>query len=892
MAIFDIKTFKELKGGSNDPFSALKTSFGVPECLLGLTAKDIRYLPFPLLSDIQSLNLEGSSRADEVLKKFFKKILLFTSIMEVATESGNLIFVSDSSEFGLDADGSKKKDRIGALKNSMSPSIFPLLPVPGDVVGKIKECLGVLEDVTCFTGGNSVNERKALEAINKNKSAELLASRFKSEKEAADSASKFLEKSDNLDTLIDDELIKRVSDPSREPKFDCSLEESLSGLGFEFCPKEDEGDQEEVFRLVFGPPRSTTGKFLLSQDGLYYDSQVSGITPALLRISELSSKIEDSQRWRLDFDPNLGGRGTAIDKSHLIEYVDTLFDPEVEDNSEAMEDFYFEDRLLMTLIGQKDKRIHDLSAHIDAFITSGSSEAIIANSRQSLMSEAAVFDSKIRKRKKQIELAVKLPAIYGNGRSVFAKGEIPINDFSYMKDLNLAIKVPKQKQLVLDQEDVSGVVKPLAPIFVHSPQVDNQESYDHLYIPNVGEGSIIFSDKDPLETSAPQVSITDVVITDELVAMYNFLRSDVVGPSSTDFYMQNDASLRATTNAQLVAVDSSSVYTDGLSIPYLKGIAEHASGTETPSSLGSYCRLPDTKEFQDLMYGNKGFTIESWVHVPYINSELSGWNEDNGTSSLYRIILGNENTGLKAGASAPEDYLNMHDDFSNKVTRGFLMGFTRDRRITKDEYPSNASGHNISTSSLAFFLAPTQSMDSSTIGFTKRDTSDECQTGSSWRCMKVDTSTVVGDVSFSSVCNEFVHVAVSVDILDNTVKIYLDNTLMATSSVTDVFGVDPGRPVSLPTFKQDNSFAYSQFGPPLDTFFTPWVIGGGYSDGLPGGFMGGDYGGKKSGLMGNIGSMKFYRKPLTAGDVSHNFLSQKSLFKNVDMTSTCDSDPT
>ena len=70
--------------------------------------------------------------------------------------------------------------------------------------------------------------------------------------------------------------------------------------------------------------------------------------------------------------------------------------------------------------------------------------------------------------------------------------------------------------------------------------------------------------------------------------------------------------------------------------------------------------------------------------------------------------------------------------------------------------------------------------------------------------------------------------------------------------------------------------------------FTPWIIGGGYTDGVGvhyvaaenAGFMGG-LGGHKSGLCGYVGSVKFYSKPLTTEEALINFKAQKGFFKNI-----------
>lgn len=95
---------------------------------------------------------------------------------------------------------------------------------------------------------------------------------------------------------------------------------------------------------------------------------------------------------------------------------------------------------------------------------------------------------------------------------------------------------------------------------------------------------------------------------------------------------------------------------------------------------------------------------------------------------------------------------------------------------------------------------------------------------------------------------------------------------------------------------QANSFEYASSivssesvealtkGPKLDTYFTPWIIGGGYTDGNPeGNFMGGIYGGKVSGLRGYIGCTRFYSKPLQDEEVLNNFNATQKFFKNIDL---------
>jgi len=155
--------------------------------------------------------------------------------------------------------------------------------------------------------------------------------------------------------------------------------------------------------------------------------------------------------------------------------------------------------------------------------------------------------------------------------------------------------------------------------------------------------------------------------------------------------------------------------------------------------------------------------------------------------------------------------------------------------------------------------------------------------------MKVDLSaTAFGDVS-----SQFVLIGITCDPGEDKVSMYADGNLIATSSVASVFGVDVDQPPSLPNFKQPNSFEYSSTtvdgpntlrgGPRLNEFYTPWIVGGGYTDGMSyrGNFLGGDRGGITSGLRGHVGSLKFYSKALDSREVKKNFEAQRGFFKNI-----------
>jgi hypothetical protein len=158
--------------------------------------------------------------------------------------------------------------------------------------------------------------------------------------------------------------------------------------------------------------------------------------------------------------------------------------------------------------------------------------------------------------------------------------------------------------------------------------------------------------------------------------------------------------------------------------------------------------------------------------------------------------------------------------------------------------------------------------------------------------MQVDlnSNSVIGNVS-----SQFVLLDITVNPDKDEIKFYADGQLLTTSSISNVFGVDSGVSPSVPTFKKANSFEYTasnvdgpttlKTGPTNNPFYTPWIVGGGWTDGMYryGNFMGGDRGGIVSGLRGHVGSLKFYSKPLDSSEVTTNYKAQKGFFKNIKM---------
>ena len=158
----------------------------------------------------------------------------------------------------------------------------------------------------------------------------------------------------------------------------------------------------------------------------------------------------------------------------------------------------------------------------------------------------------MNRRKKQIEVSVKAPQIYGDETvPEFAPGEVPINDFSYLEQYNLVVDLEKQKALIFEQAEVVGMVLPIVPKFVKSPPKPTSITFEHMNVPKVGKGSIIYTPSG--SPSGTLLSLTDQIATNGLFAIYNFLESEVVTPSSADFNINNCALENDYNNAKLVS---------------------------------------------------------------------------------------------------------------------------------------------------------------------------------------------------------------------------------------------------------------------------------------------------------------------------------------------------
>ena len=899
MASFDLETFLKVKGETGTgTVQALGMSYGLPSCMLNLAGNALSLLPSGVLSSLQSKIGGGKAKAEEKTKEFFKKLGMNTGVFEVLTEGGVWTWISDTSWMGIDNDNKQESDNLGGFLGAVEYAIdagtglYQNYEDINAIIGDAKDCLDKFSELQSFQPGNSADQRATLSP---EEQAELLDSIYAGDKAGLQKTSAFIASANASLDEINSILQARAADPSLEPRLldSAELDPFLDLTDYTRYALDDPEvgqEEQEVFRLTYGPPKSSAGQYVLTSDGLYYDSQTGGLDPIYLAISGI---VPIGDQWKYDYDPNLGGKGQAVSIKSLNQFTDNIFDPDRIDDSIGLQVYYDEDHFLAVLKQQRNKITYDLSADLQGFIDSGEALSVIQNQRQLIISEISNHTSKINRRKKQIEIAVKAPQIYGDATAPsFAPGEVPINDFSYLADYNLAVDFEKQNALVFKQADVVGIVLPVDVKFARMSETPQSISIDHLNIPTVGKGSILYS---PSSTNAGTVlSLTDQIITKDLFAIYNFLETTLELPSSINFPVTNCATENMYNNAQLVGASKRTLFVSGLGIPYFEGIVKNKSSDPAGASgLGSYAKLPDTVEFQDLTYSPSGFTMECWAHVPDIMDGGVGWLSST-ASALTKVILASENVGAASSAfavnhlGAEQDLDFLENKRGDQFVRGMVCGFTRDRRITQDSVGySNNNELNNPASSLSFFIAPTQARDSSSASWINND---DCQDVPTFYKMKVD----LADTDFGNVSSQFVLIDITCDPNTDTIKLFADGSLVATSAISAVFGVDKGIPPNLPTFKKDNSFQYSSTtvdgptvlkqGPLLNTYYTPWIVGGGYTDGMyqHGNFLGGgERGGITSGLRGHLGSLKFYSRALDNTDVLTNYKAQQGFFKNI-----------
>ena len=874
-----------------DPIKAAGLHHSVPFCLIDLTRQALSKLSPGVLGQLAKSVNDGKAAARSAISSVLGSIYDQLGIFYYDAGTGKLTL------FGPDG------------RNGMDISLITDLAQLGGMLNELAEFAEDAQElIDCLTSYEDFKKAQAADVL------PMVVGGGEDPLEVNSREAQFAIQTQNINDSVD--FIQRSN-------------AALDRIGSVLAEKQkaaqvSEGDGP-IFRLIFGPPVSKRGLFVLSEDGLYYDSQTRDYNGKAIPTPSDIGFIVGNEKWKMDHAPNLGGKGTIVSLDIVNKYVNTIFDINKVDESVNMQIEYTADAFITLMQGQKDILIHDTSAQILELTSSGHplDSALVYNYQQNIFSINETFNKKINKRKKQIEVALKAPDLFGSSEA-FQTGEIPINDFSYLSSINLDVSIDEQKKLVFAAGDVEGMVLPLRPKYVRNIGSTSKAFASPLLVPPVGIGSIVFNPSIS-STTAPALSLTDSVVTQDLFAIYNFLKSDSQLPGSQSFTTLNAATQSTYGNGQLVG-NPSELFASGLGIPYLGGVAKlggQATRYHLANSKG-YFRLPAIPEFQNMFYQPQGCSIDCWIHLPnYGKDGLAKEKQNNRNPILYangkwadynyhKILLANENTGGLLGVDSVSSLV---DSKGSNTTRGLLIGFTRDPTIYADKpivpgpntNPGKFNDGPIDSSatiaSSCFFIAPTLSVDSSTVEFVP--VNGTCVSAGFRKMTIKHNRTTEKNVSITSVSSTFAHLHMSFDVAKDMCTVYLDGFELGSSAISEVFGVSPYHAPRVPTFilpkdGKDPSFYYSSGttnsqekfsdfheGPQTDTYFTPWILGGGWTEGLPvnittldGGFMGPRHG-LTSGLHGHVGSVKFYSRPLNTEEVLTNYEAQKGFFKNI-----------
>jgi len=802
--------------------------------------------------------------------------------------------------------------------------------------------------------------------------------------------------------------------------------------------KADATDEEEVarFDLVYGPPISTDGKFVLSQDGLYYDSRNGGIP-----LTE--DMVYSSKSWSLGGHPWEGGRGQAITEDKLRFVSNTIFSDDFEaDDPQGNVDRLLEiDEILQAYI--RDRNIHhtQIEAYITELVSTGfeRTSPTVLNYRRSQSAHSDAYESKIKKRKKQLQLF----GLFGGiqitnsdsplGQDIIIKtltnserrhllasngykadgsnlpfrpgvdgikrlGDIvvdydtevnrirvrkrleraPLNDFSYLKGSAIIPDVSVQRKIVI-AEDVANIVVPSEPIFVKGNPLLGTVYLKDFNVDDISTGDFVKTQGTVSGVNPMYKSLGDSIVTEGLVVCYNFLKPDITTPNRNKYDLDNYAEGSKALNGKFVASSTEHAFPSGLSIPFLRGtiydpekqygifykpiddvdVYNNRGGcyVRLPNNIKEGKLFPEGERVNGITYGTKGWSMDFWTHIPEVSSGLTGHHR-------YRIVAACENSGNTPEAgNFITAVVNPDDD---GPTKGLMIGF-RDKDVS-----GAATNTASSLGELEFVILPTVGQNcvigeqdgwewGHSIAIQEKDVKDHTHqtilidparhgnaTSGTELGVKIPvTKQTTSGKNCSSCDTEFSHYNVSFNYEKDTVSVFLDGELLDSSSISTAFSTQKYTPLNVPSpivsmHGSRQSFlgegdsvehlaeGFSNADYPQYPIFTPWILGGGFSDVIgpaenrpgattPLGFLGyntndqyrihtgqslstdlfGGYYGQhipslggqvntgstrkipRSGLDGFLGSFKMYSKPLDITEVTTNFNAQKGFFKNI-----------
>lgn len=659
----------------------------------------------------------------------------------------------------------------------------------------------------------------------------------------------------------------------------------------------DTDEEAPIFDTVFGPPKSTTGKFILSEDGIYYDSR-SGSIPYI------TARKIDSKSWELRYASNRGGRGIEYSQEQTGRFADTIFSEDFDDETGQVLLFYKYDDILQGMVNDRELQTADVSAKISDLIAEGyaSDSAVVKNYQESYASIGYAYDLKIKKRKKQLQIAA-LFGPFGVTTSADIRGEglfyqtytktapsfkeslcgseiplqtisfsaspdssgiefiprIPLNNFSYLKDVGLIPELSTQKEAMLHSSDLDDTTNPVIPVFLEQGPGAEFELIPELAISPYGTADWVNTSGDTdastvtsstVEGIVPYLrTLDDSIVTDSLVACYNFLEPEAATtPDSDMFGVRNYVDNGYTTNAKLVG-DASSIFISGVSIPYLQGTLYNPSGKYgvrySYLPKGSYVRLPNnyranrpypaSQKIDDLMYNAKGWSMDFWVYAPDL---YTGMTDDH----RYKLVAANENCG---------------DPVNSRVTTSIyttasLDGAIRNNRKTRTKgmligWRDKGSPGTSLSAGLEFVVLPTVAQNNAIWGKSVCIAESVSGEGGGSGCrtelgFKVPaSSTTDSGYSIADASAGFTHIAIACDTKTDAISLFVNGEFLASSLISTAFDIEPGSPINIPSRISEGHFHETRgaFGEklydgslPNIPIFTPWILGGGFTDGI------------------------------------------------------------
>lgn len=767
--------------------------------------------------------------------------------------------------------------------------------------------------------------------------------------------------------------------------------------------KSDSEEEAPIFDTVFGPPVSTEGKFILSKDGIYYDSRTGSIP-------YITAQKINSLSWQLRYDANRGGRGQSYSQDSTLRFADTVLSDAYQNETPKVLEFYKYDDILTNLENDRDLQVRDVKGKVADLIASGynASSAIVKNYEESYASVAYTYDRKIKKRKKQLQIA----ALFGpfgvtppgdlRGEGLFYREyekrqsslitqlcgsdskvqtvtfsgtgdeeiefipRIPINDFSYLKEIGLVPELESQREVMLHSSDLDNTTAPIVPIFLEQGPGAKYEAIPELAISPLGTANFVNTSGDTGASATASATLSGVtpylrtldddIVTDQLLVCYNFLESKAPTiPASNEFAVKNYVDRGAPLNAKMVG-DASSIFVSGISIPYLRGTL-YSPATKygirySHLGQGSYVRLPNnyrndkpyaaSQPLDDLMYNPRGWSMDFWVYAPELYEGMT-------VDHRYKLVAANENCGDPVSRSfstsifttASPDFLQgLPRDFR---TKGMVIGF-RDK---------GEPGTEVSAG-LEFVVLPTIAQNNPEWGQSVCIAESVSGEGSSAACrtelgFKIPaSSTTQSGYSIADASAGFTHYNIACDTAKDSISLYVNGEFLASALVSTSFEMKPGVPLQIPSkigqghyHEQSANLGEKLYDGalPQTPIFTPWILGGGFTDGIsqspfaqqggipnttvpgflgtntntsyfsslvpdasggpvgqhsvigPAGVAAAGLGGyaksginyrvARSGLDGHLGSFKMYAKPLSTLEVEKNYKAQSPYFNGI-----------